>query len=197
MISIACTERISFDRFIPAAAPNSRVFRSPCAASRHSPARIHGLKRQCWRRIRLAGPLADTSLARPFNDDDSPRRLEGARCAASCSTSMRASISACSRPHLGPRAVRALLRFHGPLPCRRLAALVLVEPLSEGATLGSGGLVADAGARHPRLPRNLRRRLAEEVRARGHLPRPLRQRGRHAAASSTTTRSRSTSFPIT
>ena len=57
---------------------------------------------------------------------------------------------------------------------------VLVEPLSEGATLGIGGHAGHAGARDPGLPRNLRRRLAEEIRARRHLPRPLRQRGRLA-----------------
>ena len=55
---------------------------------------------------------------------------------------------------------------------------VFVEPLSEGATLGAGGLVLMLALAHAGVPRDLRRRLAEEVRARGHVPRPLRQRGR-------------------
>ena len=93
------------------------------------------------------------------------------------------------------RELRALLHLHGPLPRRRLAALAAIEPLSEGATLGTAGARADAGARDAGVPRDLGRRLAEEVRARGHLPRPLRQRDRHAAASATTIRSRSTEFP--
>ena len=42
------------------------------------------------------------------------------------------------------------------------------------------GARADAGAGDPGVPRDLGRRLAEEVGARGHLPRPLRQRGRLA-----------------
>ena len=55
---------------------------------------------------------------------------------------------------------------------------LLVEPISEAATLGTGGLLLMLAARPPRVPRNVRRRLAEEIRPRGHLPRPLRQRGR-------------------
>ena len=55
---------------------------------------------------------------------------------------------------------------------------ILVEPLSEMATLGTGGLLPDAGARHSGLSSDLRRRLAQESRPRRHLSRPLRQRGR-------------------
>ena len=57
---------------------------------------------------------------------------------------------------------------------------VFVEPLSEGATLGRRRARRHAGAGDPGVPRDLGRGLAEEVRARRHLPRPLRQRGRLA-----------------
>ena len=55
---------------------------------------------------------------------------------------------------------------------------LLVEPLSEMATLGTGGLLLMLALAHPGVPRDLGRGLAEEIRSRGHLPRPLRQRGR-------------------
>ena len=80
----------------------------------------------------------------------------------------------------GPaRALRALLHLHGPLPCRRLAALgASSSRCRRRATLGLGGLIADAGAGGPGVSRNRRRRLAEEIRSRGDVPRPLRQRDR-------------------
>ncbi len=102
-------------------------------------------------------------------------------CAASCSISIRASTSACTRRktwgrELYERFTVFMDRFH-VAGWRRWYC---VEPLSEGADARHRRPDADAGARDPGLPRDLRRRLAEEVRARRHLPRPLRQRDRPA-----------------
>ena len=63
---------------------------------------------------------------------------------------------------LGPRALRALHRVHGPLPCRRLAALVPGRAGLGGLDLGTVGADRDARARDPGLPRDLRRGLAED-----------------------------------
>ena len=55
---------------------------------------------------------------------------------------------------------------------------ILIEPLSEAATLGTGGLILMLALAIPAFRADFRRRLAEEVRTRGHLSRPLRQRDR-------------------
>ena len=55
---------------------------------------------------------------------------------------------------------------------------LLVEPLSEDGDARHRRPLAHAGARPSRVSRDLGRRLAEEIRSRGHLPRPLRQRDR-------------------
>ena len=55
---------------------------------------------------------------------------------------------------------------------------ILVEPLSEMATLGTGGLCLLLALAMSGLSPDLRRRLAEEIGPRRHLSRPLRQRGR-------------------
>ena len=55
---------------------------------------------------------------------------------------------------------------------------VFIEPLSEAATIGLGGLILLLALAVPGLPRDRGRGLAEEVRPRRHLPRPLRQRDR-------------------
>ena len=52
---------------------------------------------------------------------------------------------------------------------------VFVEPLSEAATLGPRRSHPPAGAGAAGVPRNRGRGLAEEIRSRGHVPRPLRQ----------------------
>ncbi len=78
----------------------------------------------------------------------------------------------------GARGVRALPRLHGPLPYRGMAALAHRRAAVGSGHHGPRRPRADAGARRPGVPRDLRRGLAEEVRARGDLPRPLRQRGR-------------------
>jgi hypothetical protein len=54
----------------------------------------------------------------------------------------------------------------------------LSELVSEAATLGTAGAILLL-ARHTGIPRDLGRRVAEEVGTSGDLPRPLRQRGRH------------------
>ncbi len=55
---------------------------------------------------------------------------------------------------------------------------VFIEPLSEAATIGLGGPDPDAGAGGAGVPRNRRRGLAEEIRSRGDVSRPLRQSDR-------------------
>ena len=55
---------------------------------------------------------------------------------------------------------------------------ILVEPLSEMATLGTGGLLLMLALGLSVDAPDLGRRLAEEIRSRGHVPRPLRQRSR-------------------
>ena len=76
------------------------------------------------------------------------------------------------------RDLGAVLHVHGPLPHRRLAALGVHRAAVGGRHHGRRRLRRDAGARAARVPRDRRRRLAEEVRARGDIPRPLRQRDR-------------------
>ena len=76
------------------------------------------------------------------------------------------------------RDLGAVLHVHGPLPHRRLAALGVRRALIGGRHHGRRRLRRAAGAGAVGVPRDRRRRLAEEVRARGHLPRPLRQRDR-------------------
>ena len=102
---------------------------------RRGPDRLHwplAGSRPLWppakpRRIR------DLALARPV-----PRGLEAETPEVLPAVSTPGSISACSAAARRPaRALRALLHLHGPLPCRRLAALVFIEPLSEAATLGT------------------------------------------------------------
>ena len=56
---------------------------------------------------------------------------------------------------------------------------LFIEPLSEMATLGTGGIILMLRFGAAVVPRDLGRRLAQKVRARGVVPRPLRRRGRH------------------
>ena len=136
--------------------------------------KVYRFSEQTTRKFRESGPRCATSI--PI------RRRSGSRSSgASCWAPTRASIQPVRRPGAGLRELwerfsAFMDRFH-VAGWRRW---VFVEPLSEGATLGAGGLVVHAGAGDPGVPRDLGRRLAEEVRARGHLPRPLRQRGRLA-----------------
>src|SRR3954447_17256245 len=81
---------------------------------------------------------------------------------------------------LAARILRALLRLHGPLPRRGLAALGCGRAAVGRGDAWTWRAYGDVGTRDPGVPRNLGRRLAEEVGARGHLPRSLRQRGRLA-----------------
>ena len=59
-----------------------------------------------------------------------------------------------------------------------MAALADRRAAVGGRNLGHRRPDADAGAGHPVVSRNLGRELAEEIRARGHVSRPLRQRDR-------------------
>ncbi len=76
------------------------------------------------------------------------------------------------------RDLGAVLHVHGPLPHRRLAALGVRRALIGGRHHGRRRLRRAAGAGAVGVPRDRRRRLAEEVGAGGHVPRPLRQRNR-------------------
>ena len=92
---------------------------------------------------------------------------------------MRASTPRCSRR---PRACASSTSAIRPSWTASMSAAGSAgsssSRLSEAATIGLGGLIADAGAGGSRLSRNRRRRLAEEVRSRGVVPRPLRQSDR-------------------
>ena len=109
------------------------------------------------------------------------RTAGGRSCRASSSTWIsRIDFRPLSRAPLGPRALRALHRFHGPLPRRRRAALVPGR-----ADLGRNDARrrrarARARARDPGVPRDLGRGLAQGLAARGYVPRSLRQRNRLA-----------------
>ena len=106
-------------------------------------------------------------------------RPGGKVSSASCSQRTPGSIPACFAPAKGAR--ESYERFSTFMDRFHVAGFrrLTIEFLSEAATLGTGRDDPAAGARHSGLPRDLGRRLAEEVRARRHLPRPLRQRGRH------------------
>ena len=73
---------------------------------------------------------------------------------------------------------------------------LFIEPLSEGATLGVVGLIGHAGAGAAGVPRDRRRRLAEEARNSRSPSSTATATRSAAAASSTTIRFRSTSSPI-
>ena len=76
------------------------------------------------------------------------------------------------------RTLRAVLDLHGPLLCRPLEALGVHRTAVGSRHHRARRAHSDAGARGARVPRNLRRRLAEEIRSRGVVPRPLRQSDR-------------------
>src|SRR2546429_6052277 len=69
------------------------------------------------------------------------------------------------RGALAARILRALLRLHGPLPCRGLAPLDPGRATLRGRDARPRRAHRHAGARGAGVPRNLRRGLAGEVRA--------------------------------
>src|ERR1700692_787093 len=76
------------------------------------------------------------------------------------------------------RALRAVLDLHGPLLCRPLETLGLHRTAVGSRHHRARRPDPDAGAGRAGVSRDRRRRLAEEIRSRGDLPRPLRQSDR-------------------
>ena len=72
---------------------------------------------------------------------------------------------------------------------------VLVEPLSEGATLGLGGLVLMLALAIPAFRETSDEDWLKKSELAVHVPRPLRQRGRHPRHQAQRRRSRSRNFP--
>ena len=92
---------------------------------------------------------------------------------------MRASTPRCSRRRKGARELyERYSTFMDRFYVGRWKRWVFIEPLSEAATIGLGGLILMLALAVPGVPRNRRRGLAEEIRPRGDLPRPLRQSDR-------------------
>ena len=110
------------------------------------------------------GP-AEAGLRRPDQEFDARSRRQP-------------RLRAVPRLPLATRGVRALPRRHGPLPHLGMAAVARRRAFVGNGHHGPWRPGADAGSRRARVPRDLRRGLAQEVRARGDLSRPLRQRDR-------------------
>src|SRR5216683_3542266 len=73
------------------------------------------------------------------------------------------------------RTLRAVFDLHGPLLCRPLETLGIHRTGVRSRHHRARRPDHDAGAGGAGISRNRRRRLAEEIRARGNVPRPLRQ----------------------